>query len=162
MASFTSDHSNSGDKNVPEKARVECADWNEDNSNWCSFILLSYLDGLFSLGNQRPLQLDDLGEVSKQDRCEVLYVKFEKEFTIEMAKPKAKRNLLLVLWRVMGYTKVSISILLFLIGSACQLGPVMILSRLTRFFQGQEDYTEVDLWVMVGLLMAFPVISSIT
>ncbi len=134
----------------------------EDNASWFSYIFMTYLDKIFAIGYQRTLEMSDLGGVSKTDRCDILYARYEKEFPLELAKPSHKRSLMSVLWKIVGYSKLSASVILFFISSACQLGPVMVLNRLTRYFQGQENYNEIDLWILASLLLVFPFISALT
>lgn len=53
------------------------------------------------------------------------------------------------------------AVILFGISASLQLGPVLILTRLVNYFSGVQDYSKQSLWIMVSLLFAFPLFSSI-
>ena len=133
----------------------------EDSSNWFSYVFMTYLDTLFAKGYQRTLELADLGGISKQDRSDLLHHKFEKEYQVECEKPLAKRSLWGILWRTVSYWKLFLGLILFGVSAALQFGPVLILTRLVRYFQGVEYFTTAELWVLVCLLMVFPVVGAV-
>lgn len=133
----------------------------EDSANWFSFMFMSFLDKLFATGYSRPLEMCDLGGIGEADRSDRLYGKFVQEYDIEARKPLAKRSLWGILWRTVGYWKLVLSIILFLVFAALQFGPVMILTRLVLYFQGVDPYEKWELWVMVSLLFVFPVFGSV-
>jgi ABC-type multidrug transport system fused ATPase/permease subunit len=133
----------------------------EDSSSWLGYVLLTFLDDLFAKGYKQTLELSDLGGISKQDRSDTLHERFKLKYEKECKNhPLHKRSLWRVLWRTVGYWKLVLSILLFCVSAGLQFGPVMILTRLVRYFQGVQYYSDVQLWVMVGLLLVFPVVGS--
>jgi ABC-type multidrug transport system fused ATPase/permease subunit len=133
----------------------------EDSSSWLSYVFLTFLDGIFAKGYRQTLELSDLGGISKQDKSDTLHERFKVKYEKECKNhPLHKRSLWSVLWRTVGYWKLMLSILLFCISAALQFGPVMILNRLVRYFQGVQYYSDVQLWIMVALLLVFPVIGA--
>ena len=133
----------------------------EDDSNWFTFVFMTYLDTLFAKGFKKTLELSDLGGISKQDRSDVLHEKFSREYEQECHKPLEKRSLWGVLWRTVGYFKLFMGVALFGVSAALQFGPVLILTRLVRYFQGIQYYSQSSLWGLVVLLFIFPVVASI-
>jgi hypothetical protein len=133
----------------------------EDSSSWLSFTFLSFLDGIFSKGYKQALELQDLGPIGLQDRADLLYQKFTKEYGLESKKPMAKRSLWGVLWRTTGFHKLVGALLLFCISAALNFGPVEILTNLVKYFQGAVHYETWQLWLQCALLFVFPVVGSI-
>jgi hypothetical protein len=74
----------------------------EDGSNPLSYITLSYMNQIYSVGDKKALEMEDLGTVSIQDDCGPLYVRFSQLWDLERMKPKEKRSLWMVLWRTVG------------------------------------------------------------
>lgn len=133
----------------------------EEQANWISFLFLSYLNPIFRSGNEKPLEMQDLGGIAKQDRSETLYDSFTREYEQESQKPLARRSLWKVLWRSVGYMRLFVGIGLYMISAAMQFGPVNILTRLVRYFQGLDVYTETDLWIMVAFLFICPALGAL-
>ena len=48
----------------------------EDSASFLSSIFLFYFDPLLYKGSQKTLEHEDLGVVSKQDKCDLVYKKF--------------------------------------------------------------------------------------
>jgi ABC-type multidrug transport system fused ATPase/permease subunit len=143
------------------ETKMEASPNLEDSSSWLSFIFMLFLDSIFTKGYQRPLELTDLGGIAKQDRADLLYDKFSKEYASECKKPKEKRSLWAVLWRTTSIWKLHLSLVLFCVYGALQFGPVQILTNLVKYFQGIEFYEKWELWLQVALLFVFPVVGSI-
>jgi ABC-type multidrug transport system fused ATPase/permease subunit len=133
----------------------------EEGATWFAYIFMTYLDTLFAQGATRALEMGDLGPIASQDKSDVLYAKFCRFYGLEMKKPAPKRSLLNVLCLTCGYWKFALAISLFSLYAALQFGPVFILTRLVRYFQGVDNYTDFQLWVMVSLLLIFPIVGSI-
>lgn len=133
----------------------------EEQSDWVSYLSLAYLNPTFRLGNIRPLELQDLGGIARQDRSESLYKFFINEYEKEVQKPFVRRSLWSVLWRSVGYTRLLCGVGLFMISAAMQFGPVNILTRMVRYFQRLDTYSEADLWIMVSFLFICPAAGAI-
>ena len=134
----------------------------EDSAGFFSFIFMTFLDSLFAKGSKKPLEQIDLGTIGNADRSDLLYEKFAQEYDVESKYPLLKRSLWGILWRTTGYVKLVRAIVLYLISAALAFGPVMILTRLVRYFQGVDVYETWELWLQVSLLFIFPVVSSIS
>jgi ATP-binding cassette subfamily C (CFTR/MRP) protein 1 len=134
----------------------------EESSSWFSWTFMIYLDKLFSVGNVRTLELNDLGQISTQDKTELLYEKFTKFYEEESKKPIHKRSLWIPLLKTVGYGKIFVALIFFMISAGVQIGPVLILKRLVRHFEGIQEYTREQVWIMVALLFIFPMVSSLT
>lgn len=133
----------------------------EDSSSWVNFLLMTYLDPIFAIGNQRPLEMEDLGCVSKNNRADVLVERFKKEYAKQLHLPPAKRSMWHALWMTVGYGRLFLALALFGVSAALQLGPVMILDYLVKYFEGSSSLNKGQLWVLVALLFVFPNVGSI-
>lgn len=134
----------------------------EERSSWLSYIFFFYLDSLFSIGYRKTLELSDLGGIPEQNRSDVLYKRFEVFYAEEKKnKPVGKRSLWNILWKTVGYWRLFLAIALFGVYAALLFGPVLILTRLVRYFQGAENYENWSLWLMVAFLFIFPMVASI-
>ncbi len=166
-ASFTSNCSNlrsSAATNQDEYDLYDLDDMNfEDSSNIMSFISLAYLNRVFTVGNKKgSLDLQDLGGISPQDRSELLYERFVDEYKKEISVQQVhRRSLWKAIWRTIGTHKLRRGLLLAAFAAALQFGPINILTRLVRHFQGLDDYSESDLWIMVAFLFICPFLASI-
>ena len=61
---------------TPPKSGRELGVWEkslEDQSNWISWMLLSYLNPMLKLGSSKVLDVDDIGVPSDQDRAQLAY-----------------------------------------------------------------------------------------
>jgi ATP-binding cassette subfamily C (CFTR/MRP) protein 1 len=139
---------------APTKSLVE-------DSNWISFILMTYLDSLFSVGNKRPLEMEDLGAIPTANRADVLYPVFMGHYNAQKHLPAEKRSMWRAIWLTIGYWRLVLALVLFAISAALQLGPVLILTRLVKYFMGVHSYHRWQLWILVALLFVFPLLSSI-
>lgn len=130
----------------------------DDNAGWLSYTLLAHLDPIFEVGCKRPLELKDLGEVSKHNRAKAVYGRFSTYFSRDKS---AKRSMWDIIWKTVRYRRIALALILFAISAALQLGPVMILNRLVQDFEGTHDYNQRDVWILVALLFVFPVMCSL-
>lgn len=134
----------------------------EASSGPIGFVLMTYLDKLFSEGYKRTLTDKDLGGISEADRSDLLIKKFNELYENEArTTPLQKRSLWKVLWRTVGYWKLILALALFALSAAVQFGPVEILTRLVKYLQGVDKYDVSEVWGMVVLLFVFPVCGSI-
>lgn len=102
-----------------------------------------------------------MGGIPEDNKSGVLYAKFEKFFEEEKKKPEKKRSLWNVLWLTVGYGRLIWALILFGVYAGLQFGPVLILTRLVKYFQGLTYYSKAELWVMVALLFIFPMVGSL-
>lgn len=130
----------------------------DDNAGWLSYTLLAHLDPIFEVGCKRPLELKDLGDVSKHNRAKAVYSRFSTFFSRDKS---AKRSMWDIVWKTVRYRRIALALILFALAAALQLGPVMILNRLVQDFEGTHDYNQRDLWILVALLFVFPVLCSL-
>jgi ATP-binding cassette subfamily C (CFTR/MRP) protein 1 len=134
----------------------------EERSSWISYIFFFYLDTLFGIGYRKTLELSDLGGIPEQNRADVLYKRFEQFYAEEKKyRPAGRRSLWNILWKTVGYWRLFLAIALFGVYASLLFGPVLILTRLVRYFQGADHYDEWSLWLMVALLFVFPMVASI-
>lgn len=133
----------------------------EDSADWLSYALLSFLNPLFEKGYKSTIEHVDLGNISKQDRSDLLYGRFIKEWETERKKQPAKRSLWFVLWRTVGYGRFAWAMLLYTIYTAESFGPILILNRLVQHFQGTSELSTAGLWVCVSLMFVLPMTGSI-
>lgn len=134
----------------------------EDSASFLSWIFLLFLDPIFILANKKTLEANDLGTISNQDRSEYLYSKFIMNYELERKLPINKRSLWRPLWRTVGYYKLFLALLLFTLSAVFTFGPVLLLTRLVEYFSDIKDFSQRDVWIMVGLLFAFPMLSSLS
>ena len=134
----------------------------EESSSWLSYLFMTYLDGLFKIGNERTLKLSDLKGIAQQDKSEVLQAKFSAVWDEEMQNNNKKKTLWPLIWRTVGYRNVSIAVILFGISAGIQFGPVLILTKLVKYFTGLEDMSLEMAWMWVCMLFVLPIISSVT
>eukprot|EP01033_Poteriospumella_lacustris_P004219 gene4219-3010_t len=133
----------------------------EEKSNWFTYMMMTYLDPIFAVGYQRTLELEDLGGVPKNNRADVLHAKFMKSYEKQKHLPINKRSLWHALWLTVGYWRVTLAMIFFGFSAALQLGPVMVLNRMVKHFQGSSPLNKGQLWILVALLFVFPILSSI-
>ena len=124
----------------------------EEESDWFSFLFLSFLNPLFQYGNKQTVELSDLGKIGDRDRCEILHSSFAEEYKVETQKPVNKQSLWKVLWRCVGYSRLFLGFGLYAMSAAFQFGPINILTRLVRYFQRVDQYSDRELWIMVAFL----------
>lgn len=105
--------------------------------------------------------MEDLGGIPESNRSDVLYERFQVLFEKEKLKPEKRRSLWNVLWLTVGYGRLFWALVLFGISAALQFGPVLILTRLVKYFEGFVHYTQAQLWVLVALLFVFPMVGSV-
>lgn len=133
----------------------------EDQASTVSFLFLLFLNPLFEKGNQRTLELTDLGATSRQDRADLLYSKFEVHWKAEEALPLEKRSLWRALFKTVGLWKFILAMVLYAIYTAESFGPVLILNVLVDHFQGSETLSIGVLWLLVVLMFILPMTGSI-
>jgi len=104
----------------------------EEKASWFSFLFFFHLDGLFAIGYQKPLELSDLGEISTQNRTELVYKRFEYYFIEEKKLPAHQRSLWTIVLKTIGYEKLIFAVFLFGIYSTLSFGPVYILNTLVK------------------------------
>jgi ATP-binding cassette subfamily C (CFTR/MRP) protein 1 len=132
----------------------------EEKSNWWAFIFMTYLDPIFAIGYQRPLELEDLGAPHVNNRADNLHGKFFANYDKQKHLPLHKRSLWHALWLTVGYWRVLLAMIWFGVSAALQLGPVLILNRMVKHFEGSQPLSKGSLWVLVALLFVFPMLSS--
>lgn len=133
----------------------------EDSASWISRAFVTYLDPLFLKGYQNPLNHEDLGVVSKQDKSSLIYASFTKQWEIELKQPAEKRSLWRVLFRTIGYWRISYGLGLYAAYSAVSFGPILILNALTKHLQGTEVLDPPALWIFVSLMFVLPMAGSL-
>ena len=132
----------------------------EEDTNWFQWLFITYLDSLFAKGYTRPLELEDLGEISSYERADLAYGRFKKVFDAEIKKnPDTK--LWHMIWLTVGYWKLYLAIFLFSVSAAVQFGPVLILTQLVKYLAGYITLSTVEVWIFVCLLFALPIIQSV-
>eukprot|EP01039_Chlorochromonas_danica_P020546 gene20546-25118_t len=122
---------------------------------------MTYLDPIFAVGYQRTLELEDLGGVPKNNRADVLHAKFMKSYEKQKHLPINKRSLWHALWLTVGYWRVTLAMIFFGFSAALQLGPVMVLNRMVKHFQGSSPLNKGQLRVLLASLFVCPILSSI-
>jgi ABC-type multidrug transport system fused ATPase/permease subunit len=133
----------------------------EDNASLLGKIALNYMDPVFSRAHEHGLVHEDLGKVSQQDQATRLHELFEKEWEIEIKKPKDKRSLWRALWRTVGYSRVILALSLYAINAGLGYGPILILNQLVRHFDGKQILSDSILWLLVALIFVLPLLASI-
>lgn len=109
----------------------------EDKANILEKYFMTYLNPIFRKGYSNELAHDDLGPVSLQDKCELLYKDFERLWSCEMKRERKRRSLWGALWKTCGYLRVAYGIGLYALYAALSFGPILILNQLTQYLQGQ-------------------------
>ncbi len=103
-----------------EKMEVESE---EDKASVWSRMIVAYLDPLFLKGYQEPIQMEDLGRVSGQDRISVVFQNLDKFLKHEFSLPVKQQSLWRALWRTATWTQVNKSMFLYALYSASTFGP---------------------------------------
>ena len=124
-------------------------------------IFMTYLDGVFEVGSTRPLQIEDLGAIHPNDKSSFLHTKFDEAFASHVQKKGAKATLWPILWATVGYSKLVMGILFFLLSATIQFGPVLILTALVEHLEGTINLSTTVLWILVSLLFVCPMAASI-
>lgn len=143
--------------NPPEAAKVSF----EDEASFLSKCFMFYLNPLFKKGYNDGLVHADLGLAAEQDRSALLYDSFIVEWEKEVKLPREKRSLWNVLWRTVGYGRLSWGLILYGAFGAVSFGPILILNKLTRHFQGDLSLTPAVLWIYVVLMFVLPSFASL-
>ena len=134
----------------------------EDSASPISRSLMTYINILLQIGNERPLEHEDLGPVSEQDKCIALYNKFCIHWAEELKIPHKNRSLWKVLWRTVGYWRLILALILYAINAAASFGPILLLNQLVRDFEGTQKLPPAELWIYVSLMFILPMISSVS
>eukprot|EP01038_Epipyxis_sp_PR26KG_P009325 gene9325-12563_t len=133
----------------------------EDNASLLSKFFLFYMNPVFAFGYKKSLEAHDMGGVAAQDKCSLLYDEFLRHWQAEQKLPKAKRSLWKVLWRTVGYLRLSTAVFYYAIYTALGFGPILILNALVRHFNNTERLSKSVLWVLVALMFIFPMLGSL-
>ena len=133
----------------------------EDRASILSSTFLLYLDELFAMGSRRTLEAADLGRVSERDDCRLLHETFVKYHEEEKKKPLKDRSLWRPLLRTVGYHRLWWGVALFIISAGFSFGPVLLLTRLVRYFAGYSDLNTMEVWIMICLLFLCPLLASV-
>ena len=133
----------------------------EDSAGALSRCLFLYLDKLLATGSKKTLSQEDLGAPSLIDRSSTLYSSFVVQWDLEMKKPRRKQSLWSVLIRIAGLRRYLTALSLYGLYVASIFGPVLILNALVKYFEGTENLTTSELWILVLLLLFIPCIGSI-
>ena len=132
-----------------------------DNDGWLSYLVFGYLSDVYRVGDQKVLEIEDLGTVAREHNCVLLYERFSKAWDVEKMKPREKRSLWLVLWRTVGWGTVFAGLDFFAIYAALSYGPVLILNELTKYLQGADNISNSVAWFLVALMWLVLEIGSI-
>jgi hypothetical protein len=112
------------------------------------------MNELLKLSAEKDLCHEDLGNVSDQDKCGLLYKKFDFNWNIEIHKKhKETRSVWYTLWRTVTYIRLIKAIVLFAVGSAVAFGPILILNTLVQYLQGTQTLSDTVLWILVALML---------
>ena len=133
----------------------------EDNASCVSKWFLAYLNPLFQLGLEKDLELEDLGAPPNKSRSHHLYELFAEHWNYEISKHPKKPSIWNALWKTVGYSSIIYCVLLFLVSSAISFIPVMILSALVSYFEGNYDLSKTELWAYAVAMFVFPMVSSL-
>ncbi|CAM9244868.1 unnamed protein product, partial [Ectocarpus fasciculatus] len=133
----------------------------EDGAGLYSRWTYSFLNALFQLGIEKDLNIDDLGTVSDKDRTDVLHARFAVHWVKELVRPKGKASLWNALWLTAGYGSLLYGIFLFALYAILSFVPVLILSTLVSYFEGDTDLTETELWILVAGMFLVPMVASL-
>jgi ABC-type multidrug transport system fused ATPase/permease subunit len=133
----------------------------EDSADWLSKAFFLFLNPIFTKGAEGTLEHVDLGPTAIQDRCDFLHDRFIKFWEEEKKLPPKKRSLWRVLWRTSGYEKLILGVLLYAIYQAEAFGPIEILNRLVKSFEGIEPLSTTGKGVLVALIFVLPMTGSI-
>ena len=127
----------------------------EDGAPWYKKVMLSYLDGLLSLGAARPLTPIDLGGPSEQDKAKNT---FDGVKEIYDSQAPGKKSVKSALWRGFGPANFFYALGLYFVSAGLLFLPVLILNDLVEYFQtNQASKTVVDPWLEVAALFFVPV-----
>ena len=133
----------------------------EDEAGAVSRLFMIYMNSLFNLGSRKILQIDDLGSCPSIDQSGYLYNRFDTEWKRECIKKPKKPSLWNVLVRTVGFWRFNFAMALYLVYAGSGFGPILILSSLTRHFEGVERLPVSEVWILVALLFVVPMIGSI-
>lgn len=133
----------------------------EDGAGLYSRWTYSYLNPLFKLGLEKDLDIEDLGPPSERDRCSKLYDMFAVYWEKELGKPEPEISLWNALWRTATYASLFYAIFLFAVYAAMNFVPVLILSTLVSYFEGNTDLSEMELWALVCAMFVVPMVASL-
>lgn len=134
----------------------------EDAASLPERYFMTYLNPVFKKGYTENLTHEDLGPVSKQDKANLLYDGFLRNWNIEQQKPAKSRSLWIVLWKTSGIGRAVYGISLYALYTAISFGPVEILNVLTQHLQGSKHLSQGQVGILVAMLFVLPVLASIT
>eukprot|EP00518_Triparma_eleuthera_P011377 CAMPEP_0182470714 /NCGR_PEP_ID=MMETSP1319-20130603/19127_1 /TAXON_ID=172717 /ORGANISM="Bolidomonas pacifica, Strain RCC208" /LENGTH=548 /DNA_ID=CAMNT_0024671191 /DNA_START=202 /DNA_END=1844 /DNA_ORIENTATION=+ len=158
-SSMTTRTTTSSARNMADRKATTAAILNtpslEDGAPWYKKFMLSYLDGLLSLGAARPLTPIDLGGPSEQDKAKNT---FDSVKEIYDSQARGKKSVKSALWRGFGPANFFLALGLYFVSAGLLFLPVLILNDLVEYFQtNQASKTVVDPWLEVAALFFVPV-----
>jgi ABC-type multidrug transport system fused ATPase/permease subunit len=110
------------------------------------------------------LVLEDLGVATKNDQSKVLFDKFIVFWEEEVSKAsvgKRDPSLWMALWKTVGYADVFSSVVFYVLYAALSFVPIIILSSLVNYFEGNIKLSKLELWLYAGGMFVLPMLSSI-
>ena len=151
---------------------------NDDKRNWersrnpLALLTLGFMNPLFRLGAQRPLEQADCGMVDDDERVQAVYQRFLRYYAKEISKNPdvEKRSLWQPILDTVGRHRPILGLLLQGIGSGCGFAPPLILKALSDHFVAVQfpGYYKVDknlsdetVWTLVCMLLVLPVAGTI-
>ncbi len=139
-------------------------------SNFLGYISLSFINPLFDVAsNGEKIEISHLqsARAHTTNSCDAVYPTFEACLKEELSRrnttefPK-KPSLWSVLWRTLGVgCFLSATLMCFLYKLTLIFGPIIILTNLVDYFEGDANMSPVVLWLLVCGLFIFPVIGAI-
>ena len=133
----------------------------EDNASCMSKLFLAYLNPIFALGMRKDLELEDLGPPCERSRSHRLYEAFASHWDNELKRSPKNPSLWNALWKTTGYSNIILCVLLFFVSSALGFVPILILSTLVSYFEGNKDLSKTELWVYAAAMFICPMVSSL-
>jgi ATP-binding cassette subfamily C (CFTR/MRP) protein 1 len=138
----------------------------EDQACLWSKWTLSYLDPILSKGgdecNGNNLTAQDLGVPAAQDVTFNLQERFTANYSEHVvATPFSDRSLWRVLWKTLGFSHLSLALVLYAMYYVAQFGPIIILTRLVKHFEGIQLISTLEQWILVALMFIIPMIGSL-
>ena len=128
----------------------------ENEAGCLSSWTMTYMSYLLDAGCKHTLVHADLGPINNEDKCLTLQAPFDKYWELEQQKPLKKQNLWLVLGKTVGWLKVILALLFYLVYAAITFGPVLILNALVQHVQHTQVLHVGLLWFLVAMMFVLP------
>lgn len=128
-----------------------------------SWLTISNMNTMFSLGSKKRLEVEDLGKIRDDDCVKSVSAIFESEWKKELLLIPPKRSLWRPIFKVTGYLNPIMGLIFQGVSSGCGFGPPLLLKELAFHVSGLPHYqlSLEKLWLYITLLLVLPIIGVI-